>query len=398
MKISPFLFLAALLVAPAGAAERLVVTVAHGLAAARPAETISVPWTEVAGRLPGAQPDSLVVRDAAGAALAYQFTNFQPDDVAGRYGDVLFQHDFAAGEARAVFTVERAPGPVPPWPAKVFARYVPERFDDFAFENDRLAHRVYGPALATPAAGRHRLTGSGLDLWAKRVRYPIIDRWYLRGHDAYHRDNGEGLDFYTVGTSRGLGGTGVWAAGRLHPSGNWSSWRVLANGPLRAVFELDYDAWDAGGVRVSERKRFTVDAGANFHRVETTLTFTGGPEVTLALGLAKAKAAGRELPAVVVNSPATGRLSRWTTYPKDAEGQLGTAVLLGAGAFAATTEDELNQLALVPVKSGQPFCYYVGAGWSRSGDFATAAEWDAAVAATAARLRSPVTISLSVAP
>jgi len=43
---------------------------------------------------------------------------------------------------------------------------------------------------------------------------------------------------------------------------------VIANGPLRTVFELGYEPWDAGdGVKVSEVKRFTLDAGHNLHRV-----------------------------------------------------------------------------------------------------------------------------------
>ncbi len=32
---------------------------------------------------------------------------------------------------------------------RVYGRFVRERFDDFAWENDRVAHRVYGPALET---------------------------------------------------------------------------------------------------------------------------------------------------------------------------------------------------------------------------------------------------------
>ena len=38
----------------AAAAERMLVTVTHDLKAARPAETITVPWAEVNRRLPGA--------------------------------------------------------------------------------------------------------------------------------------------------------------------------------------------------------------------------------------------------------------------------------------------------------------------------------------------------------
>ena len=69
---------AALACASLPAAEKLVITVTHSLAAARPSETITVPWSEVAHALPGARLQHLVVRDAAGHSLPYQVTNVAP--------------------------------------------------------------------------------------------------------------------------------------------------------------------------------------------------------------------------------------------------------------------------------------------------------------------------------
>src|SRR5690606_4514926 len=125
--------------------------------------------------------------------------------------------------------------PVAPFPAQVFARHVPERLDDFAWENDRMAHRAYGARLNTSEAGKSQLRSAGLDYWAKKVRYLIVDRWYLKGHDAYHIDSGEGLDMYSVGPNAGVGGTAVWHDGKAHTAGNWQAARVIANGPIRAV-------------------------------------------------------------------------------------------------------------------------------------------------------------------
>lgn len=379
------------------AADRVTVTASHPLAAARPSETIVVPWAELVRHLPGSSPEKLMVRDAGGRMLPVQFTNFHPDDRTGKYDEVLFQHDFAAGEQSATFTIERSAAPVPPFPSRVFARWVPERYDDFAFENDRIAHRIYGPTLETAAAGRNtRMIGSGIDVWCKRVDYLIIDRWYLRGHDNYHKDNGEGLDLYSVGTTRGAGGTGVWDGQRLRVSNNWRSCRVLANGPIRAVFELTYGAWDAGrGATVAEVKRFTVDAGHNLHRVESTYSVFGGNELSVAIGLGKMKEKGEELAATVANHPADGWIGRWTVYRKEVEGQVGTGVVLGAGSFSGTADDDLNQLALTPVKDGQTLTYYVGAGWTRSGQFRDAAAWYDYLAAFAARVRAPVQVTLS---
>ena len=368
-------------------AAAMTITVENATGLARPAETIDVPWHEIASRLPDALPDHLVVKDAAGTSLPAQYTNFHPDDRKGVYDDFLFQHDFAAGEKRAVFTVETTAEPVPPFPTKAFARYVPERLDDFAWENDRIAHRMYGPALETAAAGRFQMIASGIDVWSKRVRYPVVDRWYLKSHDNYHKDTGEGLDMYETGRSRGCGGTGVWDGARLFVSRNWKAWKVLANGPVRAVFELAYDPWDAGGLTVAETKRFTVDAGHNLDMIESTFVFTGKPAITVALGLCKHPAAA----SAVTENKEQGWLSLWEKYAED--GQLGCGVLLAPGKEVSFAEVPTDHLILTATPAGQPLRYYAGAGWDRSGDFSSQADWDAYISALKARLEAPVTLS-----
>ena len=235
------------------------------------------------------------MKDVAGHLLPYQVTNVAPEakdpqNKGVAYGDLIFQHDFAAGEKSATFTVEKTDTVSPVFPAKVFARFVPERLDDFAWENDRIAHRTYGPALAAPApagSGKEVLVTSGLDVWCKRVDYLVVDRWYNKGHDHYHKDEGEGMDMYQVGNSRGCGGTGIWDGKKLSVSRNFETWKVVANGPIRAIFELAYEPWDANGVKVSEVKRFTVDAGHNLDEIESTFTFDASEPITVAIGLNK---------------------------------------------------------------------------------------------------------------
>jgi hypothetical protein len=54
---------------------------------------------------------------------------------------------------------------------RAFARFVPERKDDFAWENDLVAFRTSGPAL------RPGPENSGIDCWFERVPDPIVDKW-----------------------------------------------------------------------------------------------------------------------------------------------------------------------------------------------------------------------------
>jgi len=281
------------------AVDRLTITATNDLPIARPSETITVPWTEIATRLDGIVFNQVVVKDAHGNIVPSQVTAFRHIHKGPQvYNDLLFQHDFAAGEKTATFTVEKLASPQPPIPSLVMARYVPERYDDFAWENDRMAHRAYGPALELPSATKDQMTSSGLDLWVKKVRYPVVNGWYHKGHDGLHTDTGEGLDMYEVGPYRGAGGTGIWDGRELHVARDWRTWHVYANGPLRAVFDLGYEPWDAGdvwetgnGIMVSETKRVTVDAGHNLDLFESTFNFHppkgSDGELTVAIGLTK---------------------------------------------------------------------------------------------------------------
>ncbi len=400
MKLPPLVLFTAM-ATPAFAADQLVITATHDLALARPSETIAVPWSEVAGALPGVLLQKIAVKDSAGRSLAYQVTNVaplskDPQRKGIAYGHLLFQHDFAAGQRSARFTVEKIDTVAPVFPARVFARYVPERLDDFAWENDRLAHRTYGPALAAPdepKTGKEVLVTSGLDLWCKRVPYLIVDRWYNKGHDHYHQDQGEGMDMYQVGPSRGCGGIGIWEGERLYVSRNYNSWKVVANGPVRAIFELTYEPWEAGGNKVAETKRFTVDAGHNLDQIESTFTVVSGSaaELTVAIGLNKNPAdKGQEPKIVLTPDRAAGTLTQW--IEQKTNGALGTAVVVPA-AMLGFAEDKLNQLVLARAVPGQPLRYFAGAGWNRSGQFNSKDEWNAYVASVAARARSPVRVS-----
>lgn len=388
--------------APAQAQDKFAVTVQHDLAIARPSETIAIPWKEVNAAMPGAMVQKIAVKDAAGRVLPHQVTNVAPQAKDPRnegvaYGELLFQHSFAAGEKRAGFTVERIDGVAPPFPVKAFARQVPERLDDFAWENDKVAHRTYGPALAAPApAGvvKEVLVTSGLDIWFKRVDYPIVDRWYNKGHDHYHKDQGEGMDMYNVGKSRGAGGSGVWDGKTLYTGVNYASHKILANGPIRAIFELHYAPWDAGGRQVSEVKRFTVDAGHWLDRIDSTFTVTSGDSrpLTVAVGLNKTPADKGQDAKIGVGRDGKVLLQWVEQKSNDA---FGTAIVLPtAEGFA---QDPLNELVFAKATPGQPLRYYAGAAWSRAGEITSRAQWERQAQDIAARDASPVRVTIQAA-
>jgi hypothetical protein len=373
---------------------------------ARSAETIVIPFAEVKKALPDLTFDQVIVRDAKGAVIPSQVTAMKHIHKGpAEYDDLIFQRDFRANEQRVTVTIETTTKPQLPFPSKVWAGYVPERWDDFAWENDEVAHRAYGPALARPEAGKDQMTSSGIDLWTKKVPYLIADRWYHKGHDGLHTDTGEGLDFYEVGRARGVGGVGIWDGQQLAVSGNWQTHHVYANGPVRAIFELTYEPWDAGkGVKVTERKRFFVDAGQQLDEVHSTFDFTpaSGSDGTLTVGIGLT-----EHPAaadVQVNSDERSKLiAIWEKY-KDhpSHDELGTGVVLAPEAqlagFARTTppaKGRPDRLLLVKVKPGETVRYFVGGAWKPAGKIKSAADWNAYLTSKAARVAAPIRVEIN---
>jgi rhamnogalacturonyl hydrolase YesR len=248
-------------------------------------------------------------------------------------------------------------------PRRAFGRHVPERMDDFAWENDRIAFRMYGPALQ--ATGE---ISSGIDVWVKSTRRLVIDDWYEKND--YHHDHGEGLDYYKVGPSRGCGGIGIWDGKQLHVSKNWTRCKVLQNGPDKVVFELTYAPWEAGERKVWETKRITLEAGSNLNRIESTLESDKPGELIVGIGITTRKGGGsREW-----MEPSKGILAYWEP-PHPEHGSIGCGVIVDPSRLADVKWTSGHLLALVKVEPGKPLVYHAGAGWSKSGDFKDADAW-----------------------
>ena len=255
--------------------------------------------------------------------------------------------------------------------AAVIADY---RFDDLLWENDRIAYRIYGRALQTVEPP----STSGIDAWGKRVRWPFMDRQLRTGDQ--HADHGEGIDFYNVGTGRGIGGLGIWYDNKLWTSRNYVRPKILRSGPEVAEFSVEYDPWPVDTLRtVRESRRFTLPAGTNFTRMTSTMTSNSDAEMIVGIGISKRPINGSKL-GEIRRDEAGARISWWGPADGD-KGRMAAAVIVDPAAFAGFAEDTDNYLILVRVMPGRPFVYYSGATWDRGGDFASREAWDRYVGA-----------------
>lgn len=265
----------------------------------------------------------------------------------------------------------------PPPPAerrpRAVARFAPDRMDDLLWENDLVAHRIYGPALQKAEAP----SGSGVDVWAKRVRWPFMDR-QLRFPN-YHVDRGEGLDFYDVGRTRGAGGLGIWYDNKLWTSRNFATYRIEETGGNVARFSATYKPWPVDVVRkVWETREFTLPLGSHFTRMRSTLSSDSAEPLTVAIGIGKV---GKNGKGFLDQDKASGRMTYWE--PDDAaHGALGIAVAVDPAILVGFAQDAENYLMLVRVQPGQPFTYYMGSAWNRGGDVDDRAAWQKLVADT----------------
>ena len=359
-----------------GKEKSVLVTVENPTDIDRKSETVSLSLKDLTQRLKPIDVNRLVVLDAkTGTLILSQLTEDR----------LLFQSDFGPDE-RKEFAIKQTNKETTKPQSLVDGRFELPR-EDYAWENDRVAFRMYGPALAAEV-------NNGIDVWTKRVKYLIVDKWYsasaAAGKDTYHEDHGEGADFFSVGKTLGAGGTGIWLNGKVYQPGVFSTQKTICNGPIRVTFELTYSNWNIDGKKFTERKRISLDAGQSLNKVEVTFEgLEGGDSLSIACGLVKR---GN-------TKISTDEEQRWMglwglTNGDSVNGFLGTAVIVPESAFFQFADDRDQYLIIGKTKANEPFTYYAGAGWSKSSDFTTENDWNSYLRICARKLRKPLKLSI----
>lgn len=361
----------------------LTVTAVNRLNFARRSETIELTAKDLAA-LAEKDLNKLHVRDSAGNELLAQSVDTDYDEY--HKPDILiFQSDFAPGETKTFTITAGKKREYSKEDFRAYGRFVRERFDDFAWENDRVAHRTYGKALI--AWKGEPLTSSAIDIWSKRTSRLVINDWYMV--DNYHSDMGEGVDDYSAGPTRGCGGSGIWANGQLFVPKNFVDSRVLANGPIRVLFELVYEPFDVNGVQVSQVLRVSLDAGSQLNHFESYYRRESGSNepLAVAIGLKKVKDEQQDF------HGERGWLAIWEPMEKGL-GMQGVAILVDQSQIDKLAADKANNLLVLKPTSTFPVSYWVGFAWDRAKLIPTAQAWSEYVDEFAAARQSPIAVTL----
>lgn len=238
-------------------------------------------------------------------------------------------------------------------------RLDPDHNRSLTWENDRIAFRVFGSYVEKKA-------GSGVDVWAKSVAYPTVEKWYRLNAAGfnYHTDRGEGCDFYPAGFERGCGGLAVISDGQPVIPGNFDSAKIIRDDAQEILFEVSYNWWLPARESLAAVQRFRMVLGTQFTEVTTTITGHPTEEFTVGIGLTDFGHA------VVSKNDDTGALVL-SEQIDPTHGALGTAVIVDPALFGGFALSGRDRYVRVKAKSGQPFRYFIGAGWARSPEFRT---------------------------
>ncbi len=372
----------ALMQCSASGAPALRVTVTNPSAYERRSETIELSWQQLVAQLPRLTTSNVAVfhqKEQLPSQLLDNDGNGVPDVL-------LFQVNLRPHTRRVLHI--RPVTKRKDFPSLVDARFVLPR-EDVAWESDRIAFRIYGPALAADV-------NNGVDVWVKRVRSLIVDKWYRAAaeskKDTYHEDRGEGADFFSVGKTLGAGGSTLARGRTLYQPGVFTSQQVLATGPVRAMFTVAYEKGTINGVPYKEVKTYSIDAGHNLNRIRAVFTGIGNDDsLRFVAGLVKRTNTS------VSHDSAACWLALWGAVNDDpVNGELGTGIVFPGEGFLGMTEEKDQYLLFAKLREGSPVMYFAGAGWTRSGDFKSTEDWKKLLTHWSLRMREPVKVQTAI--
>jgi hypothetical protein len=282
----------------------------------------------------------------------------------------------------------------------------PERKDDFAWENDRGAYRVYGPAL-----GRTGERSFGTDVWTKNTPDLVVDdRYYIedvvmmptvdslrrinrhRGDslyriNSYHHDHGRGLDPYKVGATLGCGAPALMLGDSIVMPYTFREYEILDSGPLRFTVHLIYNKVHVGENEVEEHRIIQLDKQSNFNSM--TVWYEG---LTSQLSFCSGVVIQREDPEPVVLAERYVSYTDPTDQPNVHQAPLYVAALFPNGTVE-TRQHRGHALGILKDYHGERYTYYFGSAWSKY-DVRTPQEWQARIEWYLRSLATPLQVSV----
>ncbi|HTB14305.1 MAG TPA: DUF4861 family protein [Bryobacteraceae bacterium] len=250
----------------------------------RTAEDIVVSVAELRRIAPDFKPAAVIVTTSDASTLAEDARIIQTvelpsqaDDLDGdnKADEIAFQIDLKPRQTRIVtiaygeqFTIARLRGV---YAKRAHAKFT-TKYEGLGWESDLTAWRIYFDKR------------NAIDLFGKKRPGLYLEMFGTADWD-YHAESPLGRDIYDVGDGLGLGSIGAYVNGKAEKVAEVAErkWRVLSDGPVRSIAELEYKGWKVGGKSIDLVSRITTWAGE--YGFEHSIRAVNADGITFVTGL-----------------------------------------------------------------------------------------------------------------
>ena len=393
------------------AAEKVKITVSNPIHGAR-MEMVEVDITTLKKKT-GIQDNGIVVIDADGKEIPSQITYD---------GKLIFQAGVGS-KGKSVYYAQQ--GTPKQYETRVKGRLFIERQDEFGWENDCVAYRVYGHGGAV-----------GYDLFNKSTSDLMLDYWYAseqnqemrsvskqlhdRGyHDladqvynafCYHIDHGKGMDCYTVGPTLGGGANALLNEdGSLFMPKCYKTFEILDQGPLRFTVRFTYPEQNFNREKIMETRIISLDAGSHFNRV--AISYRG---LTKPYNMVAGTVVHKSNPSAYIISNENGYLGyedlgdasvyneKYRNELSKQMGKIYIGLLFPEKSISMSYQQRENGIAAGHIlasmlyKPNTTYIYYFGSGWDKNPNtnLNSLTDWEAYLNKAAQWMRQPLKVKL----
>lgn len=227
------------------------------------------------------------------------------------------------------------------------------QFEGPGWENDVVAFRNYFDAR------------NGIDIFGKTTTDMALDSCGLKGGPTYHELRSWGMDILKVANSLGAGAIALQTPSGLYRVGPdcEGTYTLVKEGPLRSMFDLDFNDIHIDGKTINVKHRITIEAGKPYYNSEVWVK--GDEEAQLVTGIVNMHSDS-------VYSNVAGDMAWFFTHDNQAyDGEkLGLGIIIQTKVLKVQTAPDEGEgitqtyYAALPLNK-QPVKFYFMAGWEK---------------------------------
>jgi hypothetical protein len=239
------------------------------------------------------------ITDENGKALPSQTDDIDGD---GNWDELAALISFEQGNQKPVYVQFATPDAYPAFPRRSNIRFALKENgnyreltqhvlpEDHTKASPTMDYQMEGPAWENDLIGYRMYFDprNGYDIFGKKTTDMVMDKVGI--NEDYHKMQSWGMDVLKVGNSLGAGAIALYHNGEYIRLGkvDKQSYRFITEGPVRALFDLQYEGWDIGDEKIDLVRR--IEIWADSYAYNSYVTLRGEKEkYTLVTGIVNMK-------------------------------------------------------------------------------------------------------------